>query len=108
MNSPKPPKTAKLPDPWLFDTLALINELHRIRELNLHIPRLRNEQCAPWQSVTDALWRLRENLRYLLQLHTDAQTAFRAKALPYQSPQRQTPTRRRQAGARTANASDGH
>jgi hypothetical protein len=108
MTPTQPPERKLLHDPWLFDTQALIAELDRIRELNLRVPRVRNDQCAPWQSVTDALWRLRETLRELINVHSDAQTAFRAKALPQQSPNRQTPTRRRQAGARTANAHAGH
>src|SRR5262245_30007023 len=36
----------KLPDPWLFDSAALLKELDRVRELILAIP-LRNDTFGP-------------------------------------------------------------
>jgi hypothetical protein len=108
MNPHRELPPSKLPDPWLFDTTTLLTELARIRELALHIPPTRNEQHGAIQTVIDAIWHLEGNLRYLVQLHSAAQAAFRAKTTHTQLPQRQTPTRRRQAGARTANARAGH
>ena len=35
---PATPNTAKLPDPWLFDSEALLRELDRCREKVLEIP----------------------------------------------------------------------
>jgi hypothetical protein len=68
-----------LPDPWLIDSAYLLKELTRIRELTLQIP-LTLASSLPQNSVLDALWRLEEQLRYLLRLHTAGQNAFAQKA----------------------------
>ncbi len=68
-----------LPDPWLIDSAYLLKELTRIRELTLQIP-LTLEASLPQNSVIDALWRLEEQLRYLLRLHAAGQSAFAQKA----------------------------
>ncbi len=64
-----------LPDPWLIDSAYLLKELSRIRELTLAIP-LTMASSLPQNSVIDALWRLEEQLRYLLRLHAAGQSAF--------------------------------
>jgi hypothetical protein len=40
------------------------------------------EASLPQNSVIDALWRLEEQLRYLLRLHKSAQNAFAKKSQP--------------------------
>jgi hypothetical protein len=63
----RPPET--LPDPWLFDSEALIRELDRCRELVLQIPaRTQDVHFASNIAIT-TLWNLREQIRYLLALH---------------------------------------
>ncbi len=68
-----------LPDPWLIDSAYLLKELTRIRELTLQIP-LTLAASLPQNSVIDALWRLEEQLRYLLRLHAAGQSAFAQRA----------------------------
>ena len=72
----------KLPDPWLFDSESLLRELDRCRELVLQIPA--NTQSVHFASniAIDAIWNLREHLRYLLHLHRDGQRAFAKNARP--------------------------
>jgi hypothetical protein len=70
----------QLPDPWLVDSTYLLKELSRIRELTLGIP-LTLETSLPQNSVIDALWRLEEQLRYLLRLHVAGQNAFAARSV---------------------------
>ncbi len=69
----------QLPDPWLVDSAYLLKELSRIRELTLAIP-LTMASALPQNSVIDALWRLEEQLRYLLRLHAAGQNAFAERA----------------------------
>jgi hypothetical protein len=70
----------QLPDPWLVDSTYLLKELTRIRELTLKIP-LTLEASLPQNSVIDALWRLEEQLRYLLRLQKAAQNSFAARSV---------------------------
>src|SRR5437870_12529334 len=71
----RPPE--KLPDPWLFDSEALLRELDRCRELVLEIP-ITNPNATHFgiNVAVTAMWNLRENLRYLLALHREGQRAF--------------------------------
>jgi hypothetical protein len=71
----RPPE--KLPDPWLFDSESLLRELDRCRELVLEIP-ITNPNATHFgiNVAVTAIWNLRENLRYLLTLHREAQRAF--------------------------------
>src|SRR5437868_5778602 len=57
----------KFPEPWLFDTEALLKELDRVRELILMIP-LHQDTFGPTDTAVRAVWGLQERLRYLLQL----------------------------------------
>src|SRR5207245_6190055 len=67
----------KLPDPWLFDSEALLRELDRCRELVLEIP-ITNPNATHFgiNVAVTAIWNLRENLRYLLAQHREGQRAF--------------------------------
>jgi hypothetical protein len=64
----QPPQ--QLPDPWLFDSEALLRELDRCRELILQIP-ITNPNATDFgiQIAVAAIWNLSCNLRDLLQLH---------------------------------------
>src|SRR5438128_85801 len=70
----------KLPDPWLFDSEALLRELDRCRELVLQIPATTHAVHFATNIAIDAIWNLRENLRYLLALHREGQRSFARKA----------------------------
>src|SRR5215470_2684790 len=77
----RPPE--KLPDPWLFDSESLLRELDRIRELVLQIPIDKPQHTHFGINIAiDALWNLRENLRYLLHMHREGQHAFARKHQP--------------------------
>src|SRR5437763_3774800 len=58
---------AHLPDPWLFDSEALLRELARCRETALQIP-VTNPNATHFgvQLTVNAIYNLEENLRYLL------------------------------------------
>jgi hypothetical protein len=87
----------KLPDPWLFDSEKLLRELDRCREMVLLIPAPTHETHFATNIAIDALWNLRENIRYLLHLHRDGQRAF---AMKHNDPHRG----KRNAKATTTNA----
>jgi hypothetical protein len=74
----------QLPDPWLFDSEALLRELDRCRELMLNVPigTDRNATHFAVNIAIDAIWNLSQHLRYLLHLHREGQRAFAAKADP--------------------------
>ena len=59
---------SKLPDPWLFDSEALLRELDRCRETVLQIP-ITNPNATHFgiQLAVNAIYNLTESLRYLLQ-----------------------------------------
>src|SRR5262245_12569625 len=87
----RPPE--KLPDPWLFDSESLLRKLDRCRELVLEISIAHPHQTHfDINIAVNALWNLRENLRYLLALHREGQRAFAkqsAEAEP--EPEKKTP-----------------
>src|SRR5262245_14634376 len=70
--------TTMLPDPWLFDSEALIRELDRCRETVLQIP-ITNSNATHFgiQIAVNAIWNLTENLRYMLHLHREQQRSIR-------------------------------
>jgi len=75
-------KTPKqFPDPWLFDSEKLLRELDRCREMVLLIPATTHETHFACNNAISAIWNLREQLRYLLGLHRDAQQAFAKKTV---------------------------
>ncbi len=69
----------KLPTPWLAHSEWLLQELTKTREQVLTIPCTLNN-TSNINSVIDRLWRLEQNLRYLLHLHCEGQRAFARKA----------------------------
>jgi hypothetical protein len=69
----------KLPDPSAFNSEALLRELDRIRGLVLEIP-VHNDNVLQVNTVIDSIWRLSEQLRYLLRLQADGQWQFAKKA----------------------------
>ena len=69
----------RLPDPWLFDSEKLLRELDRCREIVLLIPAPTHETHFAINIAVNAIWNLRENLRYLLSLHRDMQQSFAEK-----------------------------
>ena len=66
----------KLPDPWLFDSEALLRELDRCRELVLNIPATTQAVHFASNVAINAIWNLTQHLRYLLQLHRQGQSAW--------------------------------
>jgi hypothetical protein len=80
MNGHSVPDRQHLPDPWLFDSEALLRELARCRETALQIP-ITNPNATHFgvQLTVNAIFNLEENLRYLLHLHRDGQRSFRKK-----------------------------
>src|SRR5262245_14191503 len=63
------------PDPWLFDSEALLRELDRCRETVLQIP-ITNANATHFgiQIAVNAIWNLSENL---LHLHREQQRSIR-------------------------------
>ena len=74
----RPPET--LPDPWLFDTEALIRELDRCRELVLQTPARTQDVHFASNNAIGALWNLREQIRCLLALHCEGQRQWQRRA----------------------------
>jgi hypothetical protein len=70
----RPPE--HLPNPWLFDTGKLLRELDRCRELVLLIPAPTHEAHFAANIAIDAIWNLREHIRYLLSLHRQGQSSW--------------------------------
>ena len=74
----EPSTPRQLPDPWLFDSEALLRELDRCRETVLQIPTTNsNATHFGIELAVNAIWNLTENLRYLLLLHRQQQDAIR-------------------------------
>lgn len=75
-NQTRPPE--KLPDPWLFDSEALLRQLARNRELTNQIPITDpNATHLGIQLAVNAQWNLEETLRYILHLHREQQRSIR-------------------------------
>src|SRR5262249_31388024 len=92
MNTPATRPPEKLPDPWLFNSESLLRGLDRCRELVLEISIAHPHQTHfDINIAVNALWNLRENLRYLLALHLEGQRAF-AKQSAEVEPKRQKKT----------------
>ena len=90
----RPPET--LPDPWLFDTEALIRELDRCREMILLIPARDAAAHAAINIAINANWNLRETIRFLVATRGAGQREWQrraAKALSKRQTKRdETPT----------------
>jgi len=81
--APQPPRRRQpeqMPDPWLFDTVALLRELDRCRELILLIPATTHAVHFAANNALDCVWNLQQNVRYLYHLHCEGQRAFARKA----------------------------
>jgi len=70
----RPPE--HLPNPWLFDSENLIAELDRCREMVLLIPAPTHAAHFAANIAIDAIWNLREHIRYLLSLHRQGQSSW--------------------------------
>lgn len=62
----------KLPEPFLFDSQALLKELDRVRELILAIP-LHTDTFGPTNTAASAVWELRDRLQFLIGLQAERQ-----------------------------------
>jgi hypothetical protein len=93
------PKFQKLPDPWLYETEALLADLDLVRELILKIP-VHNDTVLPSNSAIAALWELRERLRMLAVMRMQSQRQWQKKsdATPAAKPQKPRKLIARQAG----------
>jgi hypothetical protein len=71
-------KPEQLPDPWHFDSEKLLNELGRIAELVDHIP-IADSHTTHFaiNRAAQAIYDLREHLRFLLYLHREQQRSIR-------------------------------
>jgi hypothetical protein len=79
---PPPPESItpeKLPNPWLADSEWLLEELAKVRNAILGVP-FSLTTSSDINSVVDRVWRLEQNLRYLLHLHRDGQRSFAKRA----------------------------
>jgi hypothetical protein len=76
----------KFPDPWLFDTEALLTQLDRCREIIMNIP-ISDPQSTHLgiNRAVNAIWDLQTHLRFLLHLHREGQRQF-ARAHQQQQP----------------------
>lgn len=89
---PGEPEVAPLPSPWLFGSEALLRELDRIRETALQVPVNGDSNATHFglQIVINTVWTLRENIRYMLAIHRERQTAFAKQLKTEQDAQHQT------------------
>src|SRR5438132_14194808 len=75
----KLPEAPKPFDLWSYDTAHLLDELAGIREMILRIPATLQTKSA-LQSAIDRIWRVEDDVRFLLSLQRDMQRSFAAKA----------------------------
>jgi len=75
---PLPLARVRLGDAWLYDAEQLFKELDGVREIILRIPETLETRSA-LQSAIDRIWRLKEDLCYLLSLQREGQRAFARK-----------------------------
>jgi len=73
------PEFQKLPDPWLYETEALISDLDLVRELILKIP-VHNDTVLPSNAAIATLWDLRERIRWLAVMRMQSQRRWQKKA----------------------------
>src|SRR5205823_7192066 len=73
------PEAPKPFDLWSYDTAHLLDELAGIREVILRVP-ITLESKSALQSAIDRIWRVEEDVRFLLSLQRDMQRSFAAKA----------------------------
>jgi hypothetical protein len=73
-------RIAAFPDPWLFDTPALLDALAVCRETIWRIPMANHAVHLATQAAADQIWRLEEHIRFLLHLQREGQREFAKKA----------------------------
>ena len=64
-----------------MDTAHLLNELAGIREMILRVPGLHLANEMALQSAIDRIWRVEEDVRFLLSLQRDMQASLPAEPL---------------------------
>src|SRR5213079_1235161 len=72
------PEAPKPFDLWSYDTAHLLDELAGIREIILRVPITLQTKSA-LQSAIDRIWRIEEDVRFLLSLQRDMQHSFARK-----------------------------
>jgi hypothetical protein len=83
-------RRARLPDApkpfdlWSYDTAQLLDELAGIREMILRVPITLQTKSA-LQSAIDRIWRIEEDVRFLLSLQRDMQASLARKAAKLES-----------------------
>src|SRR5438477_11656866 len=82
---------SKLPDPWLYDSGKLLEDLDRVRECILRIP-LTLDAHGPINVALCAVWELRERLTYLIGLRATMQGDWKARANGKRTPAPAIPT----------------
>src|SRR5438034_1564270 len=101
---------SKLPDPWLYDSGKLLEDLDRVRECVLRIP-LTLDAHGPINVALCAVWELRERLAYLIGLQAAMQDDWKARASENERPEpeeiaaSEAPHRAREHGGRPKRAS---
>src|SRR5438094_1442772 len=78
------PEAPKPFDLWSYDTAHLLDELAGIREIILRVPITLQTKSA-LQSAIDRIWRVEEDVRFLLSLQRAMQRSFAAKATEFTS-----------------------
>src|SRR5438477_7683888 len=76
---------SKLPDPWLYDSGKLLEDLDRVRECVLRIP-LTLDAHGPINVALCAVWELRQRLTYLIGLRATMQDDWKARAIGSKRP----------------------
>src|SRR4029077_16677097 len=79
------PQAPKPFDLWSYDTPQLLDELAGIREMILRVPITLQTKSA-LQSAIDRIWRIEEDVRFLLSLQRDMQASFAQKAAKLEKP----------------------
>ena len=80
----KLPEAPKPFDLWSYDTGHLLDELAGIREMILRVPITLQTKSA-LQTAIDRIWRVEEDVRFLLSLQRDMQASFARKAAKLES-----------------------
>jgi hypothetical protein len=75
------PVEPNLPDVWHYGSERLLKELDGIRDMILRVPATLETRSA-LQSAIDRVWRVEQDVRYILGLHREGQRAFAQKSSP--------------------------
>jgi hypothetical protein len=78
------PEAPKPFDLWSYATAHLLDELAGIRERILRVP-ITLQTKSGLQSAIDRIWRVEEDVRFLLSLQRDMQASFARKAAQIKS-----------------------